>query len=758
MPDNATFSSAIGATFLSAPTLAYSVFFKEPASVVSPGTSLAQLKTNILAAIAAKPTGPLSIVISPASATITDTAGITFSAVDGFNGSRPISIDFNGLTISGGQATWDKPSDRLPIFVETLPPRGTAGPPIGTDFKVVIRDTRWATAPAPDQALLGAAATSLYCQIRLGWYELRTTLVDPVRSGGVTTWAMNSGVSNYLRPLWATLATQEEYVFEGGTLYSSQALKVIRAEPVGVTGPAITLLGTQANPIRDLAIRGLTIRDRTLSIKEYFLDQQADAVGQGNPLTPTRWLPCTGLKATFLNGVTIDSNTFYNLDGNAFTIDPGSRNSNVLKNTFHNIGGQAISKGILYTGDSDVATVNDYGGNMVFTKNCFYRIGRSQFTGSAIFASTGTRESYIADNLIEEVAYSGIAVGYPFSDRGTGATPAYYQNQLKGIDISGNLIQKVMTTSVDGGGIYTKGPMVGGRIRDNLIRQVGPTTGNVNGASNNFYGTQVGVGSGFAAYPAAVAHLYHDNGSYGWATTRNKYGDQAYSYQPKLFLQPGSTEVGADPALVSGEVASGNNWGAPNSAPLPVPLMANGIVDRFQWFAAYGVNPEIVTSPIATQSSVFRSTHPLVTTRIRTDGSYEVATRVIINKTGRITAIGAYQKASDTTATLKLWSNTGVLLANISPVFVGLDGVMYFPITPVSVVAGTTLVVSRSVTGNPSWLDGTDLAIGNNFSSDVNFTVPNNASGGSVFSNTLGGFQTTNGSGWYGLTIELSVP
>jgi Domain of unknown function (DUF4082) len=758
MPDNATFSSAIGATFLSTPTPAYSVFFKEPASVVSPGTSLAQLKTNILAAIAAKPTGPLSIVISPASATITDTAGITFSAANGFNGSRPISIDFNGLTITGGQPTWDKPSDRLPIFVETIPSRGTSGPPVGTDFKVVIRDTRWATAPVQDQTLLGAAATSLYCQIRLGWYELRTTLVDPVRSGGITTWSMNTSVSDYLRPLWATLATQEEYTFEAGTIYASQALKVIRPEPAGVTGPAITLLGTQANPIRDLAIRGLTIRDRTLSTKEYFLDQQADAVGQGNPLTPTRWLPCTGLKATFLNGVTIDSNIFYNLDGNAFTIDPGSRNSNVLKNTFHNIGGQAISKGILYVGDSDVATVNDYGGNMVFAKNCFYRIGRSQFTGSAIFASTGALDSYIADNIIEEIAYSGIAIGYPFSDRGTGATPSYYQNQLKGIDISGNLIQKVMTTSVDGGGIYTKGPMVGGRIRENLIRRVGPTTGNVNGSSNNFYGTQVGVGSGFGAYPAPVAHLYHDNGSYGWATTRNKYGDQAYSYQPKLFLQPGSTEVGADPALVPGEVASGNNWGNPNSAPLAVPLMANGIVDRFQWFAAYGVNPEIITSPIATQSSVFRSTHPLVTIRTRTDGPFEVGTRVIINKTGRITAIGGYQKESDTTATFKLWSSTGVLLANITPTFIGIGGVMYFPITPVSVTTGTQLVLSRSVTGNPSWIDGSDLVIGNNFSNDANFTVLNNASMGGVYQNALGVFPNLAGLGWYGSTIELSVP
>jgi hypothetical protein len=151
-----------------------------------------------------------------------------------------------------------------------------------------------------------------------------------------------------------------------------------------------------------------------------------------------------------------------------------------------------------------------------------------------------------------------------------------------------------MTASVDGGGIYTKGSMIGGQIRNNHIRLVGPSSGNLGSSVDNFYGTQVGVGSSFAAYPAPAAHLYYDNGSFGYAASNNAYGTvrdpnpttQAERWQVKVFRQTGTVETGADPALPTGEVTTASVWGAINATPTTVPL-ANGIVDRLAWFRSY---------------------------------------------------------------------------------------------------------------------------------------------------------------------------
>jgi hypothetical protein len=572
-------------------------FAANPLPVTVPaGNTLAQLRTNLIAALTANPTGNLNIQITPANAVITDPASITLANTDGFNATRAIAIDFNGLTLSGGE-TSDIPAQRNPIFVETIPAKGAAAPAPGTNFRVSIRDTRWQGAPVGERALLGVAATTLYCSIRFGWFELRTTLINPVRSGGVTTWEMNTALSNYIRPLWP-LATQEEYAFEAGQIYPSYALKPLYPEPGANDDAAIVLLGTKTQPVA-VNMFGLTIRDRTLNDKEYFLDQQNDHLNQGTQTVSRRWLPTKGMRLLEANGVRISGCSFYNIDGQALTTNAWTRNVSIDRNVFHKIGGQAIAKGLEYIGIGDplgVIVNTDYGLNFNIRDNAFYQIGQNQFTGAAIYVGSGMLDSQISNNLIEEVAYSAIAVGYPRGTRQAGAAGVlqFDQNQWKNLDINGNLMQRVMTASVDGGGIYTKGSMVGGLIRNNHTRLVGPSSGNLNGTVNNFYGTQVGVGSNVNQYPAPSSHIYYDNGSFGYVASNNVYGTvrdpdpatQAERWQTKLFRQVGTVETGADPALTSGEVAGPSTWGAVNATPTTVPLV-NGIVDRLAWFRSY---------------------------------------------------------------------------------------------------------------------------------------------------------------------------
>jgi hypothetical protein len=579
------------------------------------GNSLAQLRSNLISTVASNPAGNLNLRVIPANALITDPGSMTLSNADGFNLSRTITVDFNGLNLSGGE-TADIPSQRLPIFVETIPAKGAAAPPAGTPFKISIRDTRWQAAPVGERALLGISATSLYCSIRLGWQELRTTLINPVRSGGVTVWDMNSTVSNYLRLFWP-VATQEEYTFEAGQIYNSFALKPLYSEPGTNDLPAIILLGTKTQPV-SINIQDLVIRDRVLLDKEYSLDQQNDSSNwAGAPVPNTtllssRWLPAKGIKILEANNVLIANSSIYNVDGEAMTINAWSRNVTVDRNVFHKIGGQAIAKGIDFVGVGDPVGVivnTDYGFAINITRNAFYQIGQNQFTGAAVYAFSGFIDSTISNNLIEEVAYSAISIGFPRGTRNANGIGVlqYDQNQIKNVDLNGNLIQRVMVSSVDGGGIYTKGSVIGGLIRNNHIRLVGPTSLNSQGTTNNFYGAQIGVGSNLANYGAPVAHLYYDDGSFGWTASNNRYGLEKFAnieIQKKLYVQgttpalsgnplsvrPGTLETNADPILNLGEVTTPSQWGAINAVPVVVPLL-NSIVNRKAWFSSYGVQP-----------------------------------------------------------------------------------------------------------------------------------------------------------------------
>jgi hypothetical protein len=542
--------------------------------------TLADVRTAIKAAITANPTGTLNLLLSPQGKAITDTASTTLDTTDGITGTRAITVDFNDMVVSSGQ-NFDVPALRLPIFVETIPAKGAAAPAVGTNFKVTIRDTRWQSASTGEKALLGATATTLFCTMRLGWQQIKTTLINPVRAGGVTTWEVPTAMSDFLRGIWP-FATQQEYVFEATTLYSSWALWPLFAESVGSDTPALTIF-----ECKQLIVQNLTVRDRSLATKQWALDQANDGLNQNAVFFVGRWLPTSGIRIRRSDGVKVLNCSFANLEGEGCTVDVSSLNYEVSLNTFQNIGGNALAKGVMYTSSDFLPT--PYGVNGTFSKNAFYRTCQNSISGSPIFATSGCVNLAITRNVIKDCPYSGISIGYPFSVRGAGVSPQYFQDQLKNVDINSNLIDTTMQANVDGGGIYVKGPMVGGQIRNNTIRTVGPNNLNTGGTTNNYYGAPIGVGAGLADYPAPVAHIYYDNGAFGYVASGNQLGPVKYSYQPKLFLQSGTTESGADPALTAGEVATASPAYA--AGPTTPPLKPSGIIDRAAWFIALGVTP-----------------------------------------------------------------------------------------------------------------------------------------------------------------------
>jgi hypothetical protein len=423
---------------------------------------------------------------------------------------------------------------------------------------------------------------TLSVSIRLSWIQVKTILINPTRTAnGETIWTFPTKVSNYIK----TFANNTGYLFNNEIAPTAEnyeqsiACWVIPTEPTGSDVPGLTL-----DTVKRVSISGLTIRDRTLASKEYVITQGNDSLSQDRTFLAGRFVPTTGLRIIKSDTVTVSDSTFFNLDGQAASLDISSLNYVFRRNQFHNIGGNALAYGIMYNNDY---LPKFYGENGLFEKNGFYRVGLNQFGGQPISA-TGNLGLTIRHNIIKGASYSGISTGYPFFVRGTDATPQYHVNQVKGTIIDGNLIDGAMQVAVDGGGIYNLGPRVGGQITNNTIRNIGPTRTPIDAAEA--YGYYVSVGQN-NLYPAPAAHLYYDNGSFGWSAINNEFGPQKYPYQETFFRQTnaGNIEGDADPASPKGEGTPNIRYA--NLTTSVLPPMVLGIVDRAAWFSSYGVAP-----------------------------------------------------------------------------------------------------------------------------------------------------------------------
>lgn len=545
---------------------------KTKLALVTVPASLALLKTAITTAISANPTGDLVLKLTPSDASITDTGKLSLLNTDGFDGTRSITIDFSGLTITGGQGSWDKTMDRLPIWGKFNFLPGSIGALGSTRVKLTIKDSQ-----VNGRYSLPGVPSTLPVTVRTSWIMLKTTLELPdTTTGGQTTWSFSQAFSDYYKTFDAI-----NYTFYNETTVQAEgngqavAIWVVPAEPAGM-GPALEL--TQCASLR---IANLIIRDRTQIPKEYGIDQLGGVINLGSAafLGVTK-VGITGVNIINSSNVQLENCVFYNLDGNALELDKQTNNYVVRNNTFQDIGCNAVCR-------DTQGIQSGSGANGVVEANAMYRVGIGQFVGSPIAFGESINLT-IRRNLIKKAVYSGISLGFPRHARGTGTSPQYYQNNVRGALIEGNLIESSMWGTVDGGGIYLLGPNLGGVIQNNTTRFTGSQNAPYSGGSNTTYGFYVACGNPTPAnMPANVAGLYYDNGSILWSASNNFYGPQFFPAIKLIYRNTGnaSEENDADPLSPYGE-------GTPNITykSLPestLPPLVGGIIDRGAWFNLY---------------------------------------------------------------------------------------------------------------------------------------------------------------------------
>jgi Right handed beta helix region len=545
---------------------------KETLVLIAAPASLTALKTAITTALSSNPTGDLVVRITPKDSTITDTGALTLLNTDGFSGNRSIQLDFNGLVITGGQGNWDKVVDRLPIWGKFNFLPGAIGALGSTRVKLTIKDVQ-----VQGRYSLPSVPTTLSVALRTSWIMLKTTLELPDTSvPGETTWSFSQAFSDYYKTFDAISYTfYNEATVQAEGNVQAVATWVVPAEPAGM-GPALQF--TQCNSVKCV---NLIIRDRTQIPKEYALDQLGGVINLGSAafLGVTK-VGVTGVSITSCSNVRVENCTFYNLDGNAVELDKQTSNYYVVANTFQDIGCNAVCRDTqgLQSGSGQIGLISN---------NAFYRVGVGQFVGSAIAFFTSIKLT-IQRNIIKKTAYSGISLGFPRHDRGTGASPPYYSNNVRETLIDGNLLESTMENCVDGGAIYLLGPNTGGQISNNTTRFTGAQQAPYSGGSNTTFGFYVACGNPIPSnMPANSAHLYYDNGSFLWSAFNNFYDTPQFASIKLIYRNVGnaSIENDADPASPYGE-------GVPNVAykSLPnstLPPLINGIIDRTAWFNLY---------------------------------------------------------------------------------------------------------------------------------------------------------------------------
>lgn len=188
------------------------------------------------------------------------------------------------------------------------------------------------------------------------------------------------------------------------------------------------------------------------SFTESKLPQEGYGGSQGHPDLPAA-IELTGARRCAFRRCTVSQAGNYGI-----ALGLGSHENGVVGCRFFDLGGGGVKvgdSGMKPTAPELVVPT----GNRI--ENCaIFDCGVMYYSANAVWAGI-VRDTVIRNNLIRDLPYSGIAVGWSWSDAAT---------SCGGNRIENNHISHVLTLIADGASIYTLGRQPGTVIRGNVVR------------------------------------------------------------------------------------------------------------------------------------------------------------------------------------------------------------------------------------------------------------------------------------------------
>ena len=241
--------------------------------------------------------------------------------------------------------------------------------------------------------------------------------------------------------------------------------------------------GRPEEPVRNLHFRGLDFAHTSWTVPQIgYSGIQACHYGNGYKTAPTYALPLA-VQWTWAHGCSWRQCSLRHTGASGLGLGAGCRNNAIERCTFEDIGGNGVMVGWRPVQDqppdrwmnadwSDPAEVPT--GNSV--SHCGLRDCGAVNTGGIGIWAAFCAETRIAHNLICDMPYSGISIGFRWDP-----TPTSQRACL----VEYNHIHHIMQDQADGGGIYTLGLQPGTVLRGNLIHDVGRSDASVSRAPNN---------------------------------------------------------------------------------------------------------------------------------------------------------------------------------------------------------------------------------------------------------------------------------
>jgi hypothetical protein len=369
---------------------------------------------------------------------------------------------------------------------------------------------------------------------RWGWMEYRC------RIDSVTPGSSGTDTVTMVQPCWHNANLHEgqeiqtpswienayELLDQPGEWYLDRSTGDVYYKPqpgqslatAAVTVPAVQTLvsldGTTTAPVSDVTFRGITFSYSNWtapSSDDGMVEGQAGfrIVGDDNPTfdsTRLTWQKTPGaVSVSHGHDVTFTGDTFTHLGSVGLDLGTGSQGSQVVGNTFTDVAATGIQVGGTDVVDHhptdtrDVTSHNEIGNNVVTDVADVYN-------GSVGILAGYTAYTTIEHNLVSDLPYSGISVGWGWGLTDQGGDSNYPGNS--GVPVyttpttsthtivRDNVVHDIMKHQADGGAIYTLSASPDSEVSGNYIYDI-PSL----------------------AYGA----IYHDEGSRYFHTTQNAY-------------------------------------------------------------------------------------------------------------------------------------------------------------------------------------------------------------------------------------------
>ena len=273
----------------------------------------------------------------------------------------------------------------------------------------------------------------------------------------------------------------------------------------------LQLHGQPGAPVTGLQFRGLEFAHATWlapnSSEGYVSDQSGNRlVGSGYSYSaighqPTTYPTPGNLSLRYTQGVAFVGNTFKHLGAAALSLGTGSQNNLIQRNRFVDIASSALIVGGISPQDMRPDAASATSGNQILD-NLIQDTGQDYWDSAAIYIGFA-RDTVVAHNAIDNVPWSGIAIGWGWglldpsgfpglpqatpSMWGAHTTPTVAANN----QISHNLITRFLQKLWDGGAIYTNGAQ-GTSFANGLLIQGNVAQGKRAKAGGNVFYTDGG--------------------------------------------------------------------------------------------------------------------------------------------------------------------------------------------------------------------------------------------------------------------------